>query len=131
MSISMSRRSLAMRAGGLLALMLPLWASAYEEPKPIPNNLILQGDLPGATLLKVQTIGLKAKPLTVTLAGGHLNAGINIIEGKGRRLALSATNADGKLIYQGEVQLDVNAEFIPQVSVEFKSALDDAAAGLT
>ena len=48
MFISRGRPSLAARAGGLLALVMPLWSAAYEEPKPLPNNLVLEGDLPGA-----------------------------------------------------------------------------------
>lgn len=131
MFISRGRPSLAARAGGLLALVLPLWSAAYEEPAPVHNNLVLEGQLPGATLLRVQALDLKAKPLTVTLAEGRLDAGVHLEEGKGRRLSISATNADGKLLYQGEVQLDVNPDFIPKIELEFKSAVEGVSAGIT
>jgi hypothetical protein len=103
--------------------LLPL--AAWADESPPPNNLFLAGDLPEATLLRVETPGLKSRPLLVTLAGGKLRDGLPVPEGQERLLLLTATNADGKVLYQGEVALDVNAEYVPQVSVLMKSLLDE------
>ncbi len=116
----------------LLALGVPLAAQAYEEPRPMPRNLILEGRLPGATLLRIGNLGGKESDSTVlTLANGRLQNGVTVATGEERVLELTAEDADGKLLYQGEVMVDARSDEIPQVVLEFKSTLDGAAAEVT
>ena len=107
------KNRLARHLAASLWVLLPL--SAWTDELPPPNNLYLAGDLPNATLLHVETPGLKSRPQLVTLISGKLRDGLRIPEGAERLLSLTATDADGKVLYQGEVALDVNAEFVPQV----------------
>lgn len=125
------RRRPAFLAVAALAMGLPILGQAFEEPAVVRNNLILEGTLPGATLLSVATLGVKSKPVTLTLADGQIRSGVNIAEGKGQRLALTGTNADGKVLYRAEVELDVNSEYIPKLSLELESADGEQPAGLS
>jgi alpha-tubulin suppressor-like RCC1 family protein len=130
MTLTLRRRPTSI-AAAFFALALPILSAAYDAPRPVPHNLIVEGSLPEATRHRNQTLQSKRPPVLLTLAGGHLQKGIAIEPGSGRRLAFSATNAEGKEIYQGELELDVDSRFVPQVSVEFKSVVDGAAATLT
>jgi hypothetical protein len=113
----------------LLCLALPLAAAAQS---PTPFNLLLEGNLPGATQLQVSNVGVKGvDQLTLTLAAGKLDKGITIALGKPRVLNLLALDAEGRELYRGEAWVDASDGYIPQVGLEFKSAVDGAAAEIT
>ena len=88
----------------LLALGAPLVAQAYEEPQSQLPNLILEGRLPGATVLTVSFGKEGAEPIELTIVGGKVQNGIAISPEQGRRIDLRAENADGKVMYEGAVR---------------------------
>jgi hypothetical protein len=121
---------------GLMAIGLPAFVPAQDGPPPYSDqgfhhNLLLEGSLPGATSLKLEVLDSKADPIALTIVDGQLQAGISLEEGGGQRLRLQGSNPDGKLIYEGEFEIDVDGRFVPTVGVELKSALDGVTGELT
>jgi len=114
-----------------LALGVSTLASAGEEPRPPPYNLIFEGSLPDATLLNVNVDAKGVKPIVLALAGGKVLNGVSIPGEGGRHVVVNALNADGKVIYEGAFDIDVGNEITPQVSVELKSAIDGTPGELT
>jgi alpha-tubulin suppressor-like RCC1 family protein len=116
------------------ALMLGASLASAGESGSAPYNLILEGRLPEATLLSVgidQFDAKEAAPMEFTMVGGKVQNSLSIPAAKGRRVVLRAENADGKVLYEGALEIDVGDDFTPQVSVEMKSALDGSPGELT
>jgi hypothetical protein len=130
------RRRVPVLFAGLMAVGLPVFTPAQDKPpeysdRPFSNNLVLEGSLPGATLLQLEVLDSRQEPVVVTLQEGRLQAGINLEQHGGQRVRVTGTNPDGKQIYAGEFDLEVNGEFVPSVAVELKSEVDGTAAGFT
>lgn len=113
----------------LVALTVPLDAAA-GEPERRGNNLVLTGALPGAAVLRVRVKGPDLEePIDVVVAtpGGALQAGLSIPVGKERLASLQATSAEEKVLYEGELLLDVADGFNAPVELSMKSVLEGPA----
>ena len=114
-----------------LSLSASMVARAGEEPRPPPYNLIFEGSLPDATILNVAVDAKGVEPIALSLVGGKVSKGVSIPGEGARHLVVTAQNADGKVIYEGSLDIEAGKDFTPQVAIELKSAIDDTQGELT